>query len=64
MALYEELMEEGINRGSGLCCLFRADMTQEDFQEFSEEEQKRLHEELHERRRSRALGPPLSAAVR
>lgn len=49
MALYEELMEEGINRGSGLCCLFRADMAEEDFQEFPEEEQKRLHEELHER---------------
>ena len=42
MALYEELMEEGINRGSGLCCLFRADMAEEDFQEFSEEEQKRV----------------------
>lgn len=49
MALYEEMMEEGINRGSGLCCIFRCDMTEEEFQEFSEEEQKKLHDELNDR---------------
>jgi hypothetical protein len=49
IALYEELMEEGINRGSGLCCIFRADMAEEDFQELSEEEQKKMHKELDDR---------------
>ena len=49
MALYEELMEEGIDRGSGLCCLFRSDMAEEDFQKFSEEEQKKFHKELDDR---------------
>ena len=49
MALYEELMEEGIDRGSGLCCLFRSDMAEEDFQKFSEEEQKKFHKELDNR---------------
>ncbi len=49
MALYEELIEEGINRGSGLCCIFRADMTEEAFQEFPKEEQKKLHRELDDR---------------
>mgnify|MGYP002623319697 CR=1 FL=1 len=46
MALYESLMEEGIARGSASCCVFRADMSQEDFEEFSADEQRQMHEQL------------------
>lgn len=46
MALYDSLMEEGIKKGSAVCCIHRADMDEEDFQELPPDEQRRLHEQL------------------
>lgn len=43
MALYEEMLEEGIDKGSGSCCFFRADMDEEDFKQLSYDEQRDLH---------------------
>lgn len=49
MALYEELMEEGFQHGSGLCCTFRSDMSDEDFEQLPPREQYRLHNSIDSR---------------
>lgn len=46
MALYDSLMEEGISKGSAACCIHRADMDEEDFQQLPPDEQQQLHEQL------------------
>lgn len=49
MALYEELMEEGIEKGCALCMIYQADMSDDDFEELSAEEQMQLHAVIDER---------------
>lgn len=49
MALYEELMEEGIEKGCALCMIYQADMSDDEFEELSTEEQKQLHVTVDER---------------
>ena len=62
MALYEELMEEGIEKGCALCMIYQADMSDDDFEELSYEEQKQLHDVVDERlRRGLQLGEGMCA---
>jgi len=62
MALYEELMEEGIEKGCALCMIYQADMNDDDFEELSFEEQKQLHTVVDERlRRGLQLGEGMCA---
>ena len=49
MALYEELMEEGIEKGCALCMIYQSDMSDDDFEELSAEEQQQLHAAVDER---------------
>ncbi len=57
MALYEQMMEEGIEKGCALCMIYQADMSDDDFEELSYEEQKQLHAVVDERlRRGLQLG--------
>ena len=49
MALYEEMMEEGVKKGSGICCIFRSDMAEDDYLQLSEREQKRIHNSIDSR---------------
>lgn len=46
MALYDSLMEEGIRKDSAACCIHRADMDDEDFQQLPPDERRQLHELL------------------
>ena len=46
MALYDSLMEEGISRGSASCCIYQADMLEEDFQGLTGNEQRQIHEKV------------------
>ena len=46
MALYEELMEEGIEKGSGMCCIYRSDTTEEEFLELDDREARSLHDQI------------------
>lgn len=46
MALFDSLMEEGVAKGSAACCIHRADMAEEDFQQLPPDEQQKLHEQL------------------
>ena len=62
MALYEELMEEGIEKGCALCMIYQADMSEDDFEELPAEEQKQLHAVVDERlRRGLQLGEGMCA---
>lgn len=62
MALYEELMEEGIEKGCALCMIYQADMSEEDFEELSAEEQQQLHGVVDERlHRGMQLGEGMCA---
>ena len=62
MALYEELMEEGIEKGCALCMIYQADMSDDDFEELSFEEQRQLHNVIDERlRRGLQLGEGMCA---
>lgn len=62
MALYEEMMEEGIEKGCALCMIYQADMSDEDFEELSAEEQQQLHNVVDERlRRGLQLGEGMCA---
>lgn len=49
MALYEELMEEGIRQGSALCCTFRSSMDEKDYQQLPPKEQRIIHNQLDSR---------------
>ena len=49
MALAEEYIEEGIEKGSCLCCVWQPDVDEEDFQDMSKEEQTALHETIDKR---------------
>jgi len=51
MALYEELMEEGIKKGCPLCFTLGTDMDESDFEELPEDEQEQLHRLLDDRLR-------------
>ena len=46
VALHDSLMEKGIQEGSGLCCIFGADMDEEDFKQLSNYQGRRHHEEV------------------
>lgn len=46
MALYESLVEEGIERGSGLCCIYLSDTDESDYQELPNAQAKQLHERV------------------
>ena len=47
MALYDSLMEKGINCGSGICCIHGADMEDEDYEQLPSNYQRRIkHEEI------------------
>lgn len=46
MALYESLMEEGIERGSGLCCVYLSDTDEKDYQELSGSQRLQFHERV------------------
>lgn len=62
MALYEELMEEGIEKGCALCMIYQADMNDEDFDALSAKEQQLLHATVDERlHRGLKLGEGLCA---
>ena len=62
MALYEEMMEEGIEKGCALCMIYQADMSDDDFEELSAEEQQQLHNVVDERlRRGLQLGEGMCA---
>ena len=50
MALYDSLMEEGINHGSGFCCIYGADMSDEDYEQLPSNYQKRIKHEVIENR--------------
>lgn len=57
IALYEEYMEEGCEKGSILCYIYQADTKDEVFEELPEEEQQKLHQAIDERlRRGLAMG--------
>ena len=49
MALYDSLMEEGISRGSAVCCVYQADMDEEDYQQLPDDEQWLFTEQLSAR---------------
>ena len=62
MALYEELMEEGIEKGCALCMIYQADMSEDDFEELTTEERQQLHTTVDERlRRGLQLGEGMCA---
>ena len=46
VALHDSLMEKGILEGSGLCCIFGADMDEEEFKQLSNYQGRRHHEEV------------------
>lgn len=46
VALHDSLMDKGILEGSGLCCIFGADMDEEDFKQLSNYQGRRHHEEV------------------
>ena len=46
VALHDSLMDKGILEGSGLCCIFGADMDEEDFKHLSNYQGRRHHEEV------------------
>lgn len=46
VALHDSLMSKGIVEGSGLCCIFEADMDEEDFKQLSNYEGRQLHERV------------------
>lgn len=49
IALYEELMEEGLEKGCAMCFIYQADMDEEDFKELPKTEQQTLHRQVDER---------------
>ena len=49
MALYEEMMEEGIEKGCTLCMIYQSDMDEDDYNALDEDEQERLHQAIDER---------------
>ena len=49
IALAEEYIEEGIEKGDGLCCIYQSDMEEEDFLDLSEVEQAEMHETIDRR---------------
>ena len=51
MALYEEYMEEGLEKRAGGCYIYQADINDEDFDELPEAEQQQLHQTIDERLR-------------
>lgn len=51
MALYEEYMEEGCEKGALGCHIYQTDMTEEQFQEYSETEQQHIHQTIDGRLR-------------
>ena len=50
MALYDSLMEEGIRKGSGYCCIHGADMEEEDYEKIASNYHKRIKHEIIENR--------------
>ena len=46
VALHDSLMSKGIVEGSGLCCIYQADMDEEDFNQLSNYERRLLHERV------------------
>lgn len=49
IALYESLMEEGIEKGCPMCMLYQADIDEEFYEELCPEEQRQLHDDVEER---------------
>lgn len=49
MALADEYIEEGIEKGDGFCCIHQAYIDEEEFMEMSKEEQIALHETIDKR---------------
>lgn len=47
-ARYEELMEEGIRKGSGICMMYQRNIDSDDFDALSADEQQQFHRELDE----------------
>lgn len=50
MALYDSLMEKGINCGSGCCCIHGADMEEEHYEQLPSNYQRRIKHEVIENR--------------
>ena len=48
-ALYEEYMEEGIEKGCLLCYIYQTDMSDEDYNALPEPEKEQLHQTIEER---------------
>ncbi len=48
-ALAEEYVEEGIEKGDGLCCIYQADTSQDDYEKMSRDEKIELHETIDDR---------------
>lgn len=50
MALYDSLMEKGISCGCGACCIYGADMEDEDYEQLPSNYQRRIKHEVIENR--------------
>lgn len=50
MALYDSLMEKGIQEGSGSCCIHGADMKEDDYEQLASNYQRRIKHEVIESR--------------
>ena len=50
MALYDSMMEQGIQKGCGACCIHGADMEQDDYEQLASNYQRRIKHEVIENR--------------